>query len=119
LVLLVISIVDLVHGKQSEFGKGANSGAIVPLAVPMITGPAVITVLMLQVGLYGYMVVALGLLVNFFLAWITLRKSEIVLKLMGQQGTEVFSKIAIFLMTAIAFSMIRSGIFQAIKLEKF
>lgn len=113
IVLLVISIMDLVQGKQPD--KNQASTGVVPLAVPLITGPGVITTVMLQVGLYGHFVVTLSMLLNFLFAWIALKKSSIITAIIGDEGTEIISKVAALFMTAIAFSMIRSGLFEAIK----
>lgn len=113
IVLLVMAILDLIRGRGNE--QHSASTGIVPLAVPLIAGPALITTLMLQISLYGYLVVGLSFLANFLFAFIALRKSIIITRLIGEEGTDIVSKIAALLMTAIAFSMIRSGIFEAIK----
>ena len=113
IVLLVMAILDLIRGKDSDDHKGSTG--VVPLGVPLITGPGLITTVMLQVGLYGYVIVLPALILNFIFAWFALKKSALITKLIGQEGTDIISKIAALLMTAIAFSMIRSGIFEAIK----
>lgn len=112
IVLLVMSILDLIRGKSGE--EHSRSTGVVPLAVPLITGPAVITTMMLQVGLYGYTVVLASLCANIVFAWYALTRSHYITKLIGQEGTDIVSKIAALFMTAIAFSMVRSGIFEAI-----
>lgn len=116
IVLLVMSILDLIRGKSNE--EHSTSTGVVPLAVPLITGPAVITTVMLQVGLYGYFVVITALLANFLFAWFALLRSNLITRLIGGEGTDIISKIAALFMTAIAFSMIRSGIFEAIAASK-
>ena len=113
IVLLVMAILDLIRGKMAEAHSGSTG--VVPLAVPLIAGPALITTLTLQVSLYGHLIVILGMVANFAFAWVALRKSSIITRLIGVEGTDIISKIAALLMTAIAFSMIRSGIFDAIK----
>lgn len=115
IVLLVMAILDLIKGKAEENHTGSTG--IVPLAVPLITGPGLITTIMLQVGLYGYGVVLLSMFANFVISWAALRKSAIITRLIGVEGTDIISKIAALLMTAIAFAMIRSGIFEAIKAQ--
>lgn len=113
IVLLVMAILDLIRRKDSE--PHSVSTGIVPLAVPLITGPGLITTVMLQIALYGNLIVLLALFANFAFAWIALRESAIITRLIGTEGTDIISKIAALLMTAIAFSMIRAGIFEAIK----
>ena len=111
IVLLVMAILDLVKSKNSD--DHTKSTGVVPIAVPLITGPALITTIMLQVGIYGYPIVFLSLLLNFVFIWFVLNKSVWITKMLGEEGTDIVSKIAALFMTAIAFSMIRSGVFES------
>lgn len=114
IVLLLISLADLVN--QPEVTKRASgSTGIVPLAVPLITGPAVLTTLLLQVSNVGYWITFTAMLSNYLLAWILLRKSEIITRFIGKDGTVVVSKIAALLLAAISIAMIRTGVFEAIQ----
>lgn len=114
LVLLLISLTDLV-GHPEAAHRGSGSTGIVPLAVPLITGPGVLTTLILQVTTAGYAVTLAALVVNYVLAWLLLRNSEAVTAVIGKDGTVVISKVAALLLAAIAISMMRSGIFEAIR----
>lgn len=113
IVLLVMAILDLIKRKEAD--AHSTSTGVVPLAVPLITGPALITTVMLQAVTYGNAIVILSMALNFLFAFIALEKSTLITKLIGDEGTDIISKIAALLMTAIAFSMIRTGIFDAIK----
>ncbi len=113
LVLLLVSLADLVGGPEA-MNRPSGSTGIVPLAVPLITGPAVITTLVFQVNSFGYWVTIAALLLNYFLAWIVFKNSEKVTRLIGKDGTVIVSKIAALLLAAIAVSMIRSGVFGAV-----
>lgn len=116
LVLLLVSLADLRGGPEAVHKKAlSGSTGIVPLAVPLITGPGVLTTLILQVGSFGYWVTLVALLVNYVLAWGVLRQSDRVTSLIGKDGTVVISKIAALLLAAIAVAMIRGGIFDAIR----
>lgn len=113
LVLLLIALADLV-GKPEANNRGSGSTGIVPLAVPLITGPAVLTSLVLQANTVGYWMTLLALFVNYLLALIVLRRSEKITRMIGRDGSVVISKVVALLLTAIAIAMIRSGIFGAI-----
>jgi multiple antibiotic resistance protein len=113
LVLLLVSLADLVGGPEA-INHSSGSTGIVPLAVPLITGPGVITTLLLQVNSVGYLVSLAALCANYCLAWFILRHSEKVTRILGKDGTVVISKIAALLLATIAVSMIRTGIFGAI-----
>ena len=114
IVLLLISLADLVGNAEVKSRASGHTG-IVPLAVPLITGPAVLTTLILQVAHVGYGVTIAALLANYFLAWQLLYHSAGVTRLIGKDGTVVVSKIAALLLSAIAISMIRSGVFESIE----
>jgi multiple antibiotic resistance protein len=113
LVLLLISLTDLV-GTSEASSRASGSTGVVPLAVPLITGPAVLTTLMLQVSAVGFVLPLAALLLNYALAWVLLKKSDRVAGLIGRDGTVVISKIAALLLAAISVAMIRNGIFEAI-----
>ncbi|MBC7690389.1 MAG: MarC family protein [Methylotenera sp.] len=114
LVLLLVSLADLAGGPAAVHREASGSTGIVPLAVPLITGPGVLTTLILQVSTVGYFITLAALVTNYAFAWILLRKSENVTRVIGQDGTVVLSKIAALLLAAIAVSMMRSGIFEAL-----
>lgn len=113
LVLLLIALADLAGSHDAEKNSSGSTG-IVPIAVPLISGPGVLTTLILQVSTVGYLITGLGLLCNYTLAWIILRHSSAVKKVIGKDGTVVVSKIAALLLAAYSLAMLRSGIFEAI-----
>ncbi len=113
LILLLISLADLLSGPEAQ-DRGSGSTGIVPLAVPLITGPGVLTTLVLQVADHGYWITLAALLSNYLIAWILLRKCDLIKRMIGKDGTVVLSKIAALLLAAIAVAMIRSGVFEAI-----
>jgi len=114
IVLLLISLADLVGTPEVE-RRATGSTGIVPLAVPLISGPGVLTTTILQAGTYGYVITLAALLLNFLLAWLTLQNSEKVTRVIGKDGTVVVSKIAALLLAAIAVAMIRSGVFDSVR----
>lgn len=116
IVLLLVSLADLVGGPETvNKDRASGSTGIVPLAVPLITGPAVIATLVIHVSSVGYGITILALLVNYLLGWLVFRYSEKVTRLIGDDGTVVVSKIAALLLAAIAVAMIRGGVFDAVK----
>jgi multiple antibiotic resistance protein len=116
IVLLLISLADVVGGPETAHREASGSTGVVPLAVPLITGPAVLTTLVLQIRQAGYGLTLFALFINYVLAWAILRKSDIITRVVGRDGTVVFSKITSLLLAAIAIAMIRTGVFEAIQL---
>jgi multiple antibiotic resistance protein len=113
LVLLLVSLADLV-GQPEVQNRASGSTGVVPLAVPIITGPGVLTTIILQIGSWGYPVTILALLGNYLLAWVVLRQSHRIDRIIGRDGTVVTSKLSALLLAAIAVAMLRTGIFEAI-----
>jgi multiple antibiotic resistance protein len=116
LVLLLVSLADLLGGPEKvNRDRASGSTGVVPLAVPLITGPGVIATLVLQVDTVGYPITIAALLANYLIGWIVLRNSDRVTRLIGKDGTVVISKVAALLLASIAVAMIRGGIFGAIE----
>jgi multiple antibiotic resistance protein len=112
IVLLLISLTDLVGQPEVE-KRASGSTGIVPLAVPLITGPGVLTTLVLQARSAGYLLTLAALSLNYVLAWGLLHKSDGITRKIGKDGTTILSKIAALLLAAIAVAMIRTGIVEA------
>ena len=117
LVLLLIALAELAGGPEAEKNSSGSTG-IVPIAVPLISGPGVLTTLILQVSTVGYLITSLALVLNYFLAWVILRNSGRVKNLIGKDGTLIISKIAALLLAAYSLAMLRAGVFEAISFWK-
>ena len=113
LILLLIALADLVGGPESH-QKTYGSSGIVPLAVPLISGPAVLTTLILSTGTTSYLITIAALIANYIFAWAVLRHCDRVTRVLGKDGTVALSKIAALLLAAIAVAMIRGGVFDAL-----
>ncbi len=85
------------------------NAAIVPLATPLITGPGVITTVLLLVYQYGYFLTIIVSLLNLFLTWVSLRNAPYLLRLIGKQGTDVVTRVLGLLLTAIGIHFILSA----------
>lgn len=114
IVLLLMALADLVGGPETGKRLSGSTG-VVPIGVPLITGPGVLTALVLQVGSHGYWVTGLAAFLNYIFAWVVLKKSNLITRAIGRDGTVVVSKIAALLLAAISVGMIRSGVFEFVK----
>ena len=83
--------------------------AVVPLATPLITGPGVITTIILLVQSVGLWITFIASTVNLLLTWIILRFSGILYKFLGRQGSDVLSRVMGLILAAIAIEFIKSG----------
>ncbi len=92
----------------------AESIAIVPLATPLLAGPAAIATVLYINAAYGLFYALASIVVNIVITYILLSKSEELMRLLGKSGAIALSKLMAILLAAIAISMIRSGIIEIV-----
>ena len=109
IVLLVLAVVDLTVTSEKSRAPQTSVG-VVPIGIPLIIGPAVLTTLLIVVDTYGYLAAVVGLLANLFLVWLIFQKSNYIIRIMGEAGSKAFAKVAALFMAAIAIMMIRIGL---------
>lgn len=109
LVLLVFAILDLIRSGE-ERKKLVGKMGVVPIGVPLIVGPAVLTTILVLVDHYGIIPTIISLMLNLFIVWISLIKAERIINLFGKGGIIGISKVMALLLASIAIMMIRIGI---------
>ena len=116
LILLLIAIRDLVQSGADESKQPADPEniSIVPLGIPLIAGPAVLTTLLILNDTYGFLMTTLSLTLNLVIVFLLFYFSEYARKLMGANGAKAVAKVASLFMAAIAVMMIRVGILDVI-----
>jgi len=111
-LLFILSVRLLLPGAKKEIafsGKGSDIG-VFPLGTPLITGPAVLTTTLMMRDSFGIVPTFVSLVLNMLICWITLAKSDLIIKLIGTGGTRAISKIMYILLAAIGVMMVRLGI---------
>jgi multiple antibiotic resistance protein len=108
LILLGIAVRELLDLGARDRSAGEAFG-IVPLGMPLIAGPALLTALLILVDTVGIMFTVLALLVNLLLVGFGFRYANHFTRWMGQQGMKGVSKLISLLLAAIAVSLIRRG----------
>jgi multiple antibiotic resistance protein len=108
LILLALAVREIVGFGPHDRG-GSNEFGIVPLGMPLIAGPALLTALLILVDSVGIVFTLLSLFVNLGLVAIALCNAERFTRWMGSQGLRGVSKIIALLLAAIAISLIRRG----------
>jgi len=108
LILLCLAVRELVGIGPPDRG-GSDEFGVVPLGMPLIAGPALLTALLILVDSVGLFFTLLSLLVNLALVAIALCNAGRFTRWMGKQGLRGVSKIIALLLAAIAISLIRRG----------
>ena len=112
LLLLVIALHDLLHPDLPLRQPGARP-SVVPLGIPMIVGPAVLTTLLTLARTHGYLQTLLGFALNLVLVWIALRWAPLVARWLGEGAARAISKVLHILLAAIGVTFIRRGVLAA------
>jgi len=89
--------------------EATDDFGIVPLGMPLIAGPALLTALLVLVDTVGLVFTIAALLVNLALVVVAFWNADLVARWMGRQGLRGVSKIVALLLAAIAVSLIRRG----------
>ncbi len=114
IVLLVLGVRDLLFSSEDSRAPGKDVG-VVPIGIPLIIGPAVLTTIIILVDTYGYTPTFIALIANLAIVWVAFRQSKYIMKLLGEGGTKGFAKVSSLLLAAIAVMMIRVGITETIR----
>jgi len=112
ILLLLFSISDLLIFEKRQRQLDLESLGAVPLGVPLIVGPAVLTTMILLTNQHGVYLTVLSAVANILLAGIIFWFSGILTRLIGKTGAKIVSKLASLLLAAIAVMMIRKGIVE-------
>lgn len=115
ILLLVISLSDLLTGEKRQRLVDPETLGAVPLGVPIITGPAVLTTSVLLANVHGMPLTTLALLINILIAGIIFWFARPVTLFLGNAGTMILSKMASLFLATIAVMLIRKGITEIIQ----
>ena len=109
LILLVIAILDMIRYSEDRRKPDETIG-VVPIGVPLIVGPAVLTTIIVLIGNYGLIPTIISLILNLIIVWISFVKAQEIIKLFGKNGIAAISKVMALLLAAIAVMMVRLGL---------
>lgn len=115
ILLFIISISDLLSTEKKQRKIDPDSLGAVPIGVPLITGPAVLTTSILLLNEYGIIMTALAIISNLIIAGTIFYFSFYINRFLGNTGAKILSKIASLLLAAIAVMIVRKGITALIK----
>jgi len=115
ILLFILSIKALIEDNESTGGyKGDFS--VVPLATPLITGPALLTTILILVDIHGIIIVLVSTAVNLILAGLMFYNANIIIKVFGKYGVKALAKISSLFLAAIAVMLVRQGILALFKM---
>jgi len=114
ILLLVFAVRDLIIGDKVTRYPSSTMG-VVPIGMPLIVGPAVLTSLLILVDTYHYLPTIISLVINLGIVWVVFSQAELFIRVLGEGGTKGVAKVASLLLAAIAVMMIRKGLVDLTK----
>ena len=128
-ILLLLLSIDMVLAKpespirsenkeEHEETLQRNDISVFPLAIPLLSGPAAITILILfmkqaEGNLLHQLIIVLSLAANMFICWLVLNFSTHITKFLGKTGINVLNRIFGILLTALACQFFIDGVTEA------
>jgi multiple antibiotic resistance protein len=110
LLLLIISISDILATEKARQKVDPESLGAVPLGVPLIAGPAVLTTSILLLHEHGPWITGSAIVVNVLLAGAMFWLAPQIHRVLGKAGSKAASKVCSLILAAIAVMFIRRGI---------
>jgi multiple antibiotic resistance protein len=109
-LLFIISVTDIVTAERTMRQVDPESLGAVPVGVPLIVGPAVLTTALILVDAHGMPVTVAAAVANILIAGAVFWFAETIHHALGKAGAKAISKLASLLLAAIAVMMIRRGV---------
>jgi multiple antibiotic resistance protein len=109
-LLFALSMSDLLSKDKTQRQIDPDSLGAVPIGVPLITGPAVLTTSIILLDGYGFITTAAAIFINIIIAGVVFFFSKYIHAILGKAGAKTFSKIASLLLASIAVMIVRKGI---------
>ncbi|MFH1709117.1 MAG: MarC family protein [Planctomycetota bacterium] len=111
ILLLIFSISDISAAEKRQRHVDPESVGAVPLGVPLVVGPAVLTALLILPPQHGgYAPTVLAFIANLLVTMAALFFTDNIMRLFGRTGSRVVSKVVSLLMAAIGVMFLRKGI---------
>jgi multiple antibiotic resistance protein len=108
-ILFLIAAKEMLGGGREEPVKREDLFAVVPLGIPLLAGPAVLTTSLIIYNSYGFGYLFVSLMLNLLICGLAFRFSGNIMKWIGGRWVEAISKVFMLLLASIAVMFIRTG----------
>ena len=110
LILLGLAIPDILGFLLIRRDVAGLTAGVVPLGVPLIVGPGVLTAGLLLSDRYGYPLTIAALVANLLIAMAGFFLASRIVRVLGEAGTKALTKLMGLLLASYAVMLVRSGI---------
>jgi len=115
ILLFIIAVVDLIFPEKTRSFPKETLG-VVPIGIPLIVGPGVLTLLLISARAYGDVSTIICLILNLLIVWFVFSHSHRIIRFLKEGGTKGIGKVFALLLAAFAMMMIRTGIMDWVSL---
>jgi len=115
ILLFILAVVDLIFPEKTRTFPKETLG-VVPIGIPLIVGPGVLTLLLMVVHTYGYVSTIFCLILNLLIVWVVFNQSQWIMRILKEGGAKGIGKVFSLLLAAFAVMVIRTGIMEWINL---
>ena len=116
IILLIFGIL-FVFGMSGKFMKSHDGDLSIPIGTPLLTGPGVITTIVILATENGPQVTIIAALLTLAATWIILMNSSRIYKILGVHWTNIISRVMGIILTAVAVEFIKKGILDIVKIQ--
>ena len=113
IILLAMGIL-YAFGTSLKFVKSHGADLSVPVGTPLLTGPGVITTTIILVKESGTFVTVIAALLTLLATWLILLNSTRLYRILGQQWTNIISRVMGIVLAAIAVEFMAEGILNIV-----
>ena len=109
IVLFIIAAKYIIVGQDENLEEDEMYG-VVPLGVPLLSGPAVLATSIIIRNQYGFTYFFVSLVLNLVICAVVLKFSQYIIKYLGKRFVEALSKVFSLIIASIAIMFIRKGL---------
>ena len=111
-IILFLIAIRMIFPVKKDLEKGAidEEPFIVPLAVPLIAGPAVLAAIMIYSGQEKDLLVLSAIIIAWFISTVVLLSASFLKKILGKRGMIACERLMGLILTLIAIEMFLNGI---------
>ncbi len=109
-ILFIIAAREIMGGGREDLAGHEDLFAVVPLGVPLLAGPALLTTSLIIFNSYGFFYILVSLVLNLLIAGLIFKYSLVILKFISRRWVEAISKVFVLLLASIAIMFVRTGL---------
>ena len=107
-IVLLLMALEIIFSLSLTKSHDADVAWVI-IATPILTGPGVITTAILLVAKYDLATTLIAGVFSLLITWILLRNAGLIIRAIGNQAIEIFSKVIGLLIAAMAVEFVMRG----------